>query len=265
MSWQGDPLRLPGAIRVTDQKNATGQSVRASALSAGSTYQATLKLFGLFPLKDVKVKVVDQPLVIPCGVPFGIKMYTDGVLVVSMSDVDTATGPFNPARSAGIKTGDVIVSIDGETVTTTEQVASIVEESGGKTMTFHIRRDNIAFDIRFTPALSVNESRWKAGLWVRDSSAGIGTLTFFDPESQVFGGLGHAVCDVDTGEILPISSGKSYLPGFTAWLRAPSGRRESCGADLRPDRWAAFVPTAKPGYTGSSALPRPTARRYRWP
>ena len=80
----GDPLRLPGAIRVTDQKNATGQSVRASALSAGSTYQATLKLFGLFPLKDVKVKVVDQPLVIPCGVPFGIKMYTDGVLVVSM-------------------------------------------------------------------------------------------------------------------------------------------------------------------------------------
>ena len=165
----GDPLRLPGAIRVTDQKNATGQSVRASALSAGSTYQATLKLFGLFPLKDVKVKVVDQPLVIPCGVPFGIKMYTDGVLVVSMSDVDTATGPFNPARSAGIKTGDVIVSIDGETVTTTEQVASIVEESGGKTMTFHIRRDNIAFDIRFTPALSVNESRWKAGLWVRDS------------------------------------------------------------------------------------------------
>lgn len=90
----GDPLRLPGAIRVTDQKNATGQSVRASALSAGSTYQATLKLFGLFPLKDVKVKVVDQPLVIPCGVPFGIKMYTDGVLVVSMSDVDTATGPF---------------------------------------------------------------------------------------------------------------------------------------------------------------------------
>ena len=204
----GDPLRLPGAIRVTDQKNATGQSVRASALSAGSTYQATLKLCGLFPLKDVKVKVVDQPLVIPCGVPFGIKMYTDGVLVVSMSDVDTATGPFNPARSAGIKTGDVIVSIDGETVTTTEQVASIVEESGGKTMTFHIRRDNIAFDIRFTPALSVNESRWKAGLWVRDSSAGIGTLTFFDPESQVFGGLGHAVCDVDTGEILPISSGE---------------------------------------------------------
>ncbi len=205
---EGHTLRLPGAIQVTNQKNATGQSVTASALSAGSTYQATLKLFGLFPLKDVKVKVVDQPLVIPCGVPFGIKMYTDGVLVVSMSDVDTATGPFNPARSAGIKTGDVIVSIDGKTVTTTEQVAEIVEDSGGQTMTFHIRRDNIAFDIRFTPALSVNENRWKAGLWVRDSSAGIGTLTFFDPDSQIFGGLGHAVCDVDTGEILPIASGE---------------------------------------------------------
>lgn len=78
---------------MTDQKTAAGQSVSASAVSAGSSYQATLKLFGLFPLKNVKVKVVDQPLVIPCGVPFGIKMYTDGVLVVSMSDVDTAAGP----------------------------------------------------------------------------------------------------------------------------------------------------------------------------
>ncbi len=220
---EGHTLRLPGAVSVTDQKTAAGQSVSASAVSAGSSYQATLKLFGLFPLKNVKVKVVDQPLVIPCGVPFGIKMYTDGVLVVSMSDVDTAAGPFNPARSAGIKTGDVIVSIEGETVTTTEQVARIVEESGGRTMTFHIRRDNIAFDIRFTPALSVNENRWKAGLWVRDSSAGIGTLTFYDPETNVFGGLGHAVCDVDTGEILPISSGEIVPARIYSIVKGVSG------------------------------------------
>lgn len=117
-------------------------------------------------------------------------------------------GPYNPARSAGMKEGDVIESIDKVAVSTTEEVAKLVEESGGKTMTFHIRRDNLKFDVKFVPAKSINENRWKAGLWVRDSSAGIGTLTFYEPQSKTFAGLGHAVCDVDTGEILPLSTGE---------------------------------------------------------
>lgn len=220
---EGTTLELNGAMAVTDQKNEDGGLVRASALSAGSSYHATLKLFGLFPVKDVAVNVVDQPLVVPCGTPFGIKMYTDGVLVVSMSDVDTSAGSFNPAKAAGIKVGDVILTINGEEVTTTEQVGKLVEESGGQTMTFQIRRDNIVFDIRFTPAKSVNENRWKAGLWVRDSSAGIGTLTFYDPVNQSFGGLGHAVCDVDTGEVLPISSGEIVPARIYSIVKGVSG------------------------------------------
>lgn len=220
---EGTSLELSGAMAVTDQKNESGGLVKASALCAGSSYQATLKLFGLFPVKDVAVKVVDQPLLVPCGIPFGIKMYTDGVLVVSMSDVDTSAGSFNPAKAAGMKIGDVILTINGETVTTTEQVGKMVEESGGQTMTFQIRRDNIVFDIRFTPAKSVNENRWKAGLWVRDSSAGIGTLTFYDPTNDAFGGLGHAVCDVDTGEILPISSGEIVPARIYSVIKGVSG------------------------------------------
>ena len=220
---EGNALELSGAMTVSDQKNDSGGLIRASALSAGSTYHATLKLFGLFPVKEVAVKVVDQPLVVPCGTPFGIKMYTDGVLVVSMSDVDTSAGSFNPAKSAGIKVGDVILNINGEAVTTTEQVGRMVEESGGQTMTFRIRRDNIVFDIRFTPVKSVNENRWKAGLWVRDSSAGIGTLTFYDPANDTFGGLGHAVCDVDTGEILPISSGEIVPARIYSIVKGVSG------------------------------------------
>lgn len=220
---EGTALELSGAMAVTNQKSENGGLVRASALRAGSTYHATLKLFGLFPVKDVAVKVVDQPLLVPCGIPFGIKMYTDGVLVVSMSDVDTSAGSFNPAKSAGMKIGDVILTINGEAVTTTEQVGKMVEESGGQTMTFQIRRDNIVFDIRFTPAKSVNENRWKAGLWVRDSSAGIGTLTFYDPANDAFGGLGHAVCDVDTGEILPISSGEIVPARIYSVIKGVSG------------------------------------------
>ena len=200
---EGTPLNLNGAVEAGAPRSASGQTVETASLAAGSSYTAPLRLFGMFPVKNVAVKVVDLPVVVPCGTPFGIKMFTDGVLVVGMSDVDTASGSHNPARSAGIKTGDVIVSIDKKIVNTTEQVAKMVEESGGKTMVFHIRRDNIAFDVKFVPAKSVNENRWKAGLWVRDSSAGIGTLTFYNPQTKTFGGLGHAVCDVDTGEVLP--------------------------------------------------------------
>ena len=218
---EGSSLTLQGAVSVGAQRTAEGRSVSAATLAAGST--ASLKLFGLFPVKDVAVKVVDATSVVPCGTPFGIKMFTDGVLVVGMSAVDTPTGSYNPAKSSGIKVGDVIVSINGETVSSTEQVAQRVEESGGKSLTFKIRRDNILFDVQFVPAKSVNENRWKAGLWVRDSSAGIGTLTFYSPSSQVFAGLGHPVCDVDTGETLPLSSGEIVPAKIYSVNRGVSG------------------------------------------
>lgn len=218
----GSSLRLTGAVSASagTHKDNGASSTAVASLSPGSSYTASLRLFGIFPIKEVAVNVVDSISVIPCGTPFGIKMFTEGVLVVGMSDVDTASGPRNPARTAGMKTGDVLLSIDGTEVNTTEQVAELIEGAGEKTMTFHIRRDNIAFDVRFRCEKSVNENRWKAGLWVRDSSAGIGTMTFYMPEKDVFGGLGHAVCDVDTGEILPLSSGEvvpariySVVPG----------------------------------------------------
>lgn len=220
---EGSSLTLQGAVSVGAQRTAEGRSVSAATLAAGSSYTASLKLFGLFPVKDVAVKVVDATSVVPCGTPFGIKMFTDGVLVVGMSAVDTSTGSYNPAKSSGIKVGDVIVSINGETVSSTEQVAQRVEESGGKSLTFKIRRDNILFDVQFVPAKSVNENRWKAGLWVRDSSAGIGTLTFYSPSSQVFAGLGHPVCDVDTGETLPLSSGEIVPAKIYSVNRGVSG------------------------------------------
>ena len=220
---EGSSLTLQGAVSVGAQRTAEGRSVSAATLAAGSSYTASLKLFGLFPVKDVAVKVVDATSVVPCGTPFGIKMFTDCVLVVGMSAVDTPTGSYNPAKSSGIKVGDVIVSINGETVSSTEQVAQRVEESGGKSLTFKIRRDNILFDVQFVPAKSVNENRWKAGLWVRDSSAGIGTLTFYSPSSQVFAGLGHPVCDVDTGETLPLSSGEIVPAKIYSVNRGVSG------------------------------------------
>lgn len=219
----GYDLKLNGTVQVGAQVSGVRQSAPVASLAAGSSYTASLNLFGLFPIKDVTVKVVDATSVIPCGTPFGIKMYTDGVLVVGMSDVDTASGPKNPAETAGIKIGDVIVSIDGQAVNTTDKVSSIIENAGAKTLDFVVRRNNLTFHVRFQSAKSVNENRYKAGLWVRDSSAGIGTLTFYIPGSNVFAGLGHAISDVDTGETLPLASGEVVPARIFSVVKGISG------------------------------------------
>ncbi|NLM79793.1 MAG: SpoIVB peptidase [Clostridiales bacterium] len=219
----GYDLKLNGAVQIDTRKAMEKLSTPVSKLAPGSSYHASLQLFGVFPIKEVTVNVVDVTTVIPSGMPFGIKMYTDGVLVVGMSDVDTKNGPKNPAKEAGIKVGDVLVMIDGKPVNTTEQVAAIIEKAGGRQMCFRIRRGNITFDMYFSCVKSVNENCYKAGLWVRDSSAGIGTMTFYIPGSNVFGGLGHAICDIDTGEPLPLASGEIVPARIYSIIKGQSG------------------------------------------
>ena len=202
---EGKTLRLDGVV--TAVRDNDSAAPRAASVN-GTTHNETLRLFGVFPIKTVRVQVVEQPVVVVAGVPFGIKLYTDGVLIVGFTDVDTAAGPYNPARTAGLRVGDVVVSVDGRAVNTNEELKNAVESSGGSYMTFVIRRDNLSFSVRFRAVRSQTENCYKSGFWVRDSSAGIGTLTFFDPDERFFGGLGHAVCDVDTDEPLPISAGE---------------------------------------------------------
>ncbi len=205
---QGSALSVDESITISGKLQSERTVAQSLDARVGDTFPLTLHWLGLFPIKDVTVSVVEKGTVVLGGIPFGIKLYADGVMVVSFSEVDTPSGGCYPAKRAGIKTGDQILSIDGVTVYTNEEVAAAVKRSAGKKMTFHIRRDGIEFDIAFCAEKSVKENCYKAGLWVRDSSAGIGTVTFYDPATNMLGGLGHAVCDVDTGEIIPISSGE---------------------------------------------------------
>lgn len=200
----GKTLQLNGVVQAVN----TSQSSVQQASVSGNSYRSSLRLFGVIPIKDVGVQVVEETVVMVAGTPFGIKMYTDGVLVVGFSDVNTKAGLCNPARIAGLKKGDVILSVNGETVSTNGQIREKIESSGGEEMEFRVRRDHLVFTVKFKAVLSATENRYKSGFWVRDSSAGIGTLTFYEPESKVFAGLGHAVCDVDTDEVIPISTGE---------------------------------------------------------
>ncbi len=200
---EGEPLMLQTAALQVHAKGAA-----ATQSDGGQAYTAQVRLFGVIPVEEVAVKVADHRDVAVCGVPFGIKMFTRGVLIVGVGDVDTRHGAKSPAEEAGLRVGDCIVAIDGEDVVTCADVAAAVETSGGAPLTLSISRQQTVFDVQLLPVASVTEKCLKAGMWIRDSAAGVGTLTFYELESGVFAGLGHPVNDADTGQTVPISSGE---------------------------------------------------------
>ena len=190
---------------------------------AGNRYSTTLSLWGGPVIKTVSVQVVEREMVIPAGTPFGVKMFTEGVMVVGMSDLDIKGKAVNPAKQAGIRTGDIILSVAGKTVSTNEEVGAIVTASGGKPLDVRFRRGTQEKTAQLVPVCSPADGSYKAGMWVRDSSAGIGTMTYYDPESQVFAGLGHAICDIDTGTLMPLASGEAVEVTITGVNKGASG------------------------------------------
>lgn len=163
-----------------------------------------------------------ETLVYLGGFPIGIKLYCDGVVVVDTQNVETSGAVLNPAQKAGILKGDIIKSIDGVKVTTNSEVSKIIEDSNGKELKMQILRNGEIKNVVFSSVYSTVSGGYKAGLWIRDSSAGIGTVTFYTQDGE-FASLGHAVCDVDTGELLPISSGETTDAKITGCYKGKSG------------------------------------------
>lgn len=163
------------------------------------------------------------------GYPIGLKLYADGVVIVGTEAVDTENGNVNTAEKAGLKIGDVIKRINGKTVKMNTEVSQAVENSNGEVLTFTVERNGETFAVSFETAYSVSEGKYKAGLWIRDSSAGIGTVTFATQDGY-FASLGHAVCDIDTKTCIPISSGECTIANITGFIKGVQGSAgELCG------------------------------------
>lgn len=163
------------------------------------------------------------------GFPVGLKLYADGVVIVGTEGVDTENGTVNPAQKAGIRIGDIIKSINGESVKTNKRVSEIIEQSRGEEIEITVKRGDKTLSFIFKSEYSVSEGKYKAGLWIRDSSAGIGTVTFCTSDGR-FASLGHAVCDIDTGEVVPIDKGQCTDVNITGYYKGyPGDAGELCG------------------------------------
>ena len=172
-----------------------------------SSTSTQAKMFGIVPLKNIDIDMFADITLYPGGMPFGVKLYTDGVIVAGISGVDTEDGRKEPATKSGLKVGDIIKSVNGKTVNTTDEVSSAIEQSGGNKVSLTVLRDGKELSIELLPIFSNSDNMYKAGIWIRDSTAGIGTVTFIVPETNAFAGLGHGICDIDTGKLMPLRKG----------------------------------------------------------
>ena len=202
----GQSLSLP-RFSFIEPLRSTGSRNAASTQAVGS-YQVTLSLGGWLPIKTVRALVETRPAVTVCGTPFGVKMFSEGALIVGFSDLNTAEGTINPAKKAGLRLGDRVVRMDGVLTETNDAVHDALEAAAGAPVRLIYIREGEQFQTQLTPAWDSTAGQWRAGMWVRDSSAGVGTMTFVDNDAEVFAGLGHPISDGDTGESIALRSGE---------------------------------------------------------
>ena len=203
----GQTLALPrfGYIQPLD---SGGSRNVASTRTVGS-YRATLSIGGVFPVKTVRAVVTERPRVKVCGTPFGVKMFSEGALVVGFTDSTGPDGaPVNPAKAAGLRLGDRVVCIGDTATENNDAVKAALEAAAGRPVRVVYVRDGSQQQTTLTPCWDAAAGCWRAGMWVRDSSAGVGTLTFIEEEAGVFAGLGHSISDGDTGQSIALRSGE---------------------------------------------------------
>ena len=192
-----------------------GKTRKSIFLRSTAAFCAALLLFGSSALAAEDGSTAPRTL-IPVGHTVGIKMYAHGVLVVDLPEGTT------PARQCGLKKGDVILQCGGTAVTSTEQFQAMLQDSCGTAVELEVRRSGDRRTVSVTPEETA-DGGYAIGAWIRDSMAGIGTVTYYDPETGNFGALGHGINDVDTRQLMPFASGEILPSSVKAVKRGESG------------------------------------------
>lgn len=228
------PINFPLTIKIYKNTSyemsspvyAFSKEVTLSSQTIGKTV-VEFKLLGIFPLRSIQVDVIPVIKLIPGGHSIGVILHSHGVLVVGNSPVQNQEGQFvTPAKDAGIELGDTIISINGVTVNSDAQVADIIDNSGknGQPLQMIIKRNKEEISVTVSPVLCNETRRYRIGLFVRDSAAGVGTLTFYEPKSRAYAALGHVIADSDTNQPIDCDQGKIVLATISGIQQGKRGQ-----------------------------------------
>ena len=184
-----------------------GKDIVVTGDKVGS-YVVDVKLFGLIYLKSIDVKVIDDTEVYPGGSVIGMYLQTEGVMVVGAGEVYDAEGIKHEPALSLVKAGDYITALNDIDVSSKSQLVFLVNKYGKENIKLTIKRENEMFDINIKP-VQTGKEEYKLGIWVRDDTQGIGTVTYVTKDG-FFGALGHGVSDADTGKLLDSRGGRLY-------------------------------------------------------
>ena len=227
-------LRIPARgeiVNVSRQGNSnipngavTIDLSRPLTLKTGNTddLQMQVKLFGILPFKQVGIRVIEDRELIPVGVPIGIYVKTEGVLVVGTGEfASQGAGKVSPAKNI-LKSGDYVIKLNGTEVTGKDDFITRIENCGGEQQILTIRRDAETYDVRIKPERD-RTGKYKIGVWVRDNAQGVGTMTYID-ENGNFGALGHGINDVDTSTLMEMNDGTLYQTEIISIRKGAAGQ-----------------------------------------
>lgn len=198
-----------------------GTTATTGAMERGS-YEIEYRLFGLIPVKDVTVHIVKDTEVIPCGIPFGIYIEMEGVLVVEVCELEKDGIQIESPASHILKPGDYITAVNQIPITTKDELQKAVAQSQGEELKLTVMRDDMTFQCQVIPVYTDNDI-YQIGVWIRDDLAGIGTLTYID-RNGTFAALGHGITDMDVEHLVNILDGTAYQAKILSIIRGEKGK-----------------------------------------
>lgn len=220
--FQGENLNLGLILGISlKEDKESHEAIEASSTISSNKVEkkkVTLSLFNLIDVKEIEVNTIAGTTVIPLGNSVGLKLYTSGVLVVGMTEIEGQ----KPYENTGIEEGDMIVEINQEEVTCTAELLTCVNNSNGEDLSVKYIRDGEEYVATIAP-IKTKDNEYKLGLWVRDGAAGIGTISYYEPSTNKFAALGHGIIDVDTEELINISSGELVTSKIYSIVKGEEG------------------------------------------
>ena len=202
------------------------------------------------PLLCLEAEELEGLTLTPGGMPFGVRFLTDGVTVVGFCDFEAGGKKVNPAAAAGLKLRDTILRVNGEPLTGASALTEKIEHCGGRELILLCRRGASEMELRLKPVWCEAEQRYKTGIWVRDSGAGIGTVTFIIPETGAFAGLGHGICDADSGELIAMRRGTVSDVTISSVVRGAVGAPGELKGYFNPGKTGALLGNSACGVWG---------------